>query len=204
VQQANKTDQGIVVGVRQVDVKVSSQTGAVAGAAAGGVIGGSLPGSATGQALGTVGGGLLGGLLGSSVEQAAGDTKAWEYIVRKRSGELVSVTQTGEVPLVVGQRVLVIAGVQARIVPDYTVDVPDDHPVKKPAEAATPILTAPAAPVPDADSKPAVPPTSALPLVVLPAASNAETVAEKLFAPSSANGSDPVIPIPLPTVKPKE
>ena len=207
VQQANKTDQGVVVGVRQVDVKVSGQTGAVAGAAAGGVIGGSMPGSATGQALGTVGGGLLGGLLGSSVEQAAGDTKAWEYIVRKKSGELVSVTQTGEIPLVVGQKVLVIAGAQARIVPDYTVDVPDDHPVKKPADAATPALTAPAAPPIDLDAKSAAAVVPA-PVVIVPSSSNpAVNAAEKLFTPPAATPStetDPVIPVAVPAAKPKE
>ncbi len=231
VQQANKVDQGVVVGVRQVDVKVSGQTGAVAGAAAGGVVGGSLPGSATGQALGTVGGGLLGGLLGSSVEQAAGDTKAWEYIVRKvKGGELVSVTQTGDPPLTIGQTVLVISGSQARIVPDYTVHVPDetaDKAVKKtdasvsvaplvpvvptPADA-TPSSTAPAdaaaSPAPDAAAKPA--PAAAIPSIPLPATlpSAAAAAATQMFAAPSAGSTtnDPALPVPviMPATKPKE
>jgi outer membrane lipoprotein SlyB len=150
VQQANKVDQGVIIGVRQVAVQVSGNTGAVAGAAAGGVIGGSVPGSSTGQALGTVGGGLLGGLLGSSVEKAAGNTQAWEYIVHKKSGELVSVTQTGDPPLVVGQNVLVIAGSQARIVPDYTVKLPDE-------QARKPDAPKPEGGKPDADTPPAAP-----------------------------------------------
>src|ERR1035437_4858344 len=37
VQQANKTEQGVVVGVRQVDVKTAGTTGAVVGGAAGGI-----------------------------------------------------------------------------------------------------------------------------------------------------------------------
>ena len=210
VQQANKVDQGVVVGVRQVDVKVSGNTGAVAGAAAGGVVGGSLPGSTTGQALGTVGGGLIGGLLGSSVEQAAGDTKAWEYIVRKKTGELVSVTQTGETPLAIGQNVLVIAGSQARIVPDYTVKVAEE-PAKKPVEAATPLLSPvtppPAAPAsatdmpvtpPDADAKPAAPAAAPAPAVVVPATSNPEAAAaEKLFTTPTSATSDPALPVPI-------
>ena len=40
--------------------------------------------------------------------------------LRKPNGELVSVTQRDKVPLALGERVLVIAGPQARVVPDYT------------------------------------------------------------------------------------
>jgi outer membrane lipoprotein SlyB len=200
VQQANKVDQGVVVGVRQVDVKVSGNTGAVAGAAAGGVIGGSLPGSATGQSLGTVGGGLLGGLLGSSVEQVAGDTKAFEYIVRKKSGELISVTQTGITPLVIGQNVLVIAGSQARIVPDYTVHLPDEVVVEKPKPKVEEAPPPPVAPV-------VVAPV--VPVIVLPSSTNPAVIeAEKLFPQPAAASTlvDPLLPVPVivPTPKPKE
>lgn len=125
VQQANKVEQGVVAGVRDVDVKVSGNTGAAAGAAAGGIAGSQLPGSSATAALGVIGGGLLGSLLGSGVERATGDTKAYEYIVRKANNELVSVTQVDKVPLALGQRVLVIAGSQARIVPDYTTQLPE-------------------------------------------------------------------------------
>ena len=140
-QKANKVDQGVVVGVRQVVVTVDGNTGAVAGAAAGGVVGSQMPGSQTASALGAVGGGVLGGLLGSSVEKATGDTKAWEYIVRKTNGELLSVTQAEETPLAIGQNVLVINGSQARIVPDYTVKLPEpksDAPKKDIAKTDAP------------------------------------------------------------------
>ena len=39
----------------------------------------------------------------------------------RSSGELISVTQKDEAALAIGTKVLVIAGPQARIVPDYTV-----------------------------------------------------------------------------------
>jgi len=129
-QKANKVDQGIVVGVRQVTVTVDGNTGAVAGAAAGGVVGSQMPGSQTASALGAVGGGVLGGLLGSSVEKATGDTIAYEYIVRKANDELISVTQADKTPLAIGQNVLVINGGQARVVPDYTVKLPSKAPEK--------------------------------------------------------------------------
>ncbi len=184
-QKANKVDQGIVVGVRRVTVTVDGNTGAVAGAAAGGVVGSQLPGSQTASALGAVGGGVLGGLLGSSVEKATGDTKAWEYIVRKTNGELISVTQAEETPLAIGQNVLVINGNQARIVPDYTVKLPEPAKTEKPKEAAK----APEAKPTDldkpadapADDKAAAPTTPAL---VLP--STTQTNPEKPKLPQES------------------
>eukprot|EP01037_Dinobryon_pediforme_P013327 gene13327-13441_t len=158
VQQANKVEQGVVVGVRAVDVKVSGNTGAAAGAAVGGIAGSQLPGSNATSAIGAVGGGLLGGLLGSGVERAGGDTKAFEYIVRKPNNELVSVTQTDNTPLALGQRVLVIAGSQARIVADYTTEPPE--PVKPPPPK-TPIVQEDLAPKPATPAEAPKPPDPA-------------------------------------------
>lgn len=121
VQQANKVEQGVVVGVRKVQISAEGSTGAAAGAAAGGVIGAQTPGGGIGAALGGVGGALLGGLVGRAAESAAVDTPAHEYVVRTDREELLSVTQKDTVPLVIGQKVLVITGSQARVVPDYTV-----------------------------------------------------------------------------------
>lgn len=126
MQQSNKVEQGVVAGVRDISVSASGATGAVTGAAAGGIVG-SQTGTGMGAALGAVGGSLIGGLAGVAVEHVATDTKAYEYIVRKTNGDMLSVTQKDAKPLAVGQRVLVIGGNQARIVADYTV----------PAEPAT-------------------------------------------------------------------
>ena len=171
VQQANKVEQGVVVGVRPVDVKVAGTTGAVAGGAAGGIVGSQLPGSGTTQALGTVGGGLLGGLIGTGFERAAGDTKAFEYIVRKPNNELVSVTQTDTTPMALGQRVLVIAGTQARIVPDYTTAPPEPPKpkieVKPPQEAPAHVAPDPMSPAP-VDRPPPAPTPAAAPTPLAP------------------------------------
>lgn len=120
-QQANKVDQGVVVGVRGVSVNASGTTGAVTGAAAGGIIGSQTPGGTVGTAFGALGGTVIGGLVGAGVEHSTGDTLAFEYVVKKTGGELISVTQRDPAPLEIGQHVLVIGGNQARIVPDYTV-----------------------------------------------------------------------------------
>ena len=133
VQQAAKVEQGVVVGVREVKVEASGATGAVTGAAVGGIAGSQAPTSGVGTALTTLGGSLVGGLVGTGIERATGDTTAFEYVVRKPNNEMISVTQKDAKALPIGQKVLVIAGSQARIVADYT--VPEDM---KPGIPATP------------------------------------------------------------------
>ena len=119
-QQANKVEQGVIVGVRNVGVSASGTVGTVTGAAAGGIAGSQ---AAVGpiSAFTSLGGALVGGIAGSTIEHATADTTAFEYIVRKPNDDLVSVTQKDKTPLALGQKVLVIGGTQARVVADYTV-----------------------------------------------------------------------------------
>jgi outer membrane lipoprotein SlyB len=157
VQQANKVDQGVVVGVREVGVSASGTAGALVGGAAGGIAGAQV-GTGAGTAFGALGGSLVGGIAGSAAEHVVGDTRAFEYIVRKPNGDLLSVTQKDADPLSIGQKVLVITGNQARIVPDYT--VPVQEPPKQtaaapkeppPATTAPPLMPVQAAPLPAPD-----------------------------------------------------
>ncbi len=210
VQQANKAEQGVVVGVRQVDVKVSGATGAVVGGAAGGIAGSQL-GPGTTSAFGALGGSLIGGLIGTGVEHAGGDTTAYEYIVRKANKELVSVTQKDDPPLALGEHVLVIAGSQARIVPDYTVPLPPEKPeVAKetlhaaapvpPAAGATPDPAAPQAPPPqDTTSKgsqpDATPPAGA---AAQPASPPADAAPGGSTSPA-AGATMPTVPVTVTT-----
>jgi outer membrane lipoprotein SlyB len=127
VQQANKVEPAVVVGFRQVAISANGTVGAVSGGAAGGILGAQVGSGGMNAALGTVGGTAIGGLLGTAMEHIAGDTNGWEYIVRKSNGDLLSLTQKEPQPLPIGQKVLVITGSQARIVPDYS----------SPAESAT-------------------------------------------------------------------
>ena len=130
VQHANKVDQGMVVGVRKIGISANGTVGAAIGGAAGGIAGSQVGGGLS--AFTALGGTLLGGLVGTSVEHVQGDTEGYEYIVRKPNGDLLSVTQKDTTPLVIGAKVLVIAGPQARVVPDYT--VPVEPPKAKPPE----------------------------------------------------------------------
>ncbi len=117
VQLANKVEQGTVIGYREVKISANGSIGAVTGGAVGGVLGAEYANSA----LAVVGGTTVGGMLGNALEHAARDTTGWEYIIRKENGDMLSVTQREASPLALAQRVLVIMGPQARVVPDYSV-----------------------------------------------------------------------------------
>ncbi len=147
VQQANKVDQAVVIGRRVVGVADNGATGAITGGAAGGIAG-SQVGSGVTQAFGALGGSVVGGLVGSAVEKTSGATHAYEYVVRKPNGDLLSVTQQDKVPLEIGAKVLVIAGNQARIVPDYTVTLDPAPPAAKTEAAAPPPAPIAAEPLP--------------------------------------------------------
>lgn len=119
-QQVSKVDLGVVESYRAVDISeqgLGSGIGAGAGAAAGG-LGGSSVGHGVGSGLAALGGALVGGAVGLFAEHAVTDTQAFEYIVRKQNGDLIAITQKDAQPLGVGQRVRVIYGVQARIIPE--------------------------------------------------------------------------------------
>lgn len=153
VQQEAKVDQGIIVGVREVQVSASGTTGAVVGAAAGGLVGADVTGTGTAKAFSALGGSLVGGIAGTAAEHVVGDTHAYEYIIRKGNGDLLSVTQQNTTPLTIGEKVLVIdSNKQARVVPDYTVAI--QTPPKAPA----------APPKDDTVTAPPPPPVSATPL----------------------------------------
>jgi outer membrane lipoprotein SlyB len=187
VQQANKVDRGVVIGVRPVDVSADATLGAATGAAAGGAIGSTAGGSVT-STLGAVGGALLGGLVGTGAEKAVANTTAWEYIVRKPNGDLVSVTQKDAKPLSIGQKVLVIAGNQARIVPDYTADVVTHAP------AAPPQPPPPAVPPPITETP--LPPVGATPATAAPVAAPQTAPAAAPATPATITPA-PATPAPV-------
>ena len=205
VQQANRVEQGQIVGVRQVRIAAGGETGAAAGAAAGGVLGAQAPGGIF-AALGGVSGAMIGGLAGNAAEHRLVDTTAWEYVVRiAGKPDLVSVTQRDPQPLSIGQRVLVIAGNQARIVADYTVATTLPAPSAEPP--ATPRLpqpgpgqdaVAPALPLPA--GPPAGPPAGQAMAAGAPSgAALAGVTPASLTAPLPPPVAEPVtISLPLP------
>jgi outer membrane lipoprotein SlyB len=197
VQQANKVEPAVVVGYRQVAISADGTVGAVTGGAAGGVLGAQAGPGGISSALGAVGGTLVGTIVGTTVERVTGDTTGWEYIVRKSSGDMLSVTQREPTPLAIGQKVLVISGNQARIIPDYSVAV--DPPPAAPSGGAdrtekdakqTPAATGTAAAATPAASAAAAPQTPPAPSAE-PAAATAATAAQPVSTPPSAAMATP-------------
>mgnify|MGYP005821708065 CR=1 FL=1 len=160
VQKANKVEQGVIIGVRQVAVTADGTIATVSGGAAGGIVGAQVPGGGASTALGALGGSVVGGLVGSAAAHSLADTTATEYIVRKANGELLSVTQKDTTPLALGQKVLVITGTQARVVADYTVP-PEPKVATLPPAGASPAALPPlrpASPAPPPAPAPSPPP----------------------------------------------
>jgi outer membrane lipoprotein SlyB len=137
-QQEATVQRGVIIGVRQVLISANGTVGAAAGGAGGGVVGAQVSGSPVTTAFGAIGGALVGGIGGTAAEQAVADAKGWEYIVQETGDKLVSITQTSKMALPVGLHVLVIADAQqARIVPDYTLQIAAASPTVTVRESAT-------------------------------------------------------------------
>ena len=165
------------------------------GGAAGGVVGAAAPGGGLASALAGVGGALVGGLVGSAAEHAAGDTRAFEYVVRTGGRDLLSVTQRDTVPLAIGQKVLLIAGTQARIVPDYTAEPAAQRAAVAPATPSAGQVTAerPATgPGGPAERAGGLPPTPPAPVVVAAPPSPAVETRSETGSPRDDVGGDPV------------
>lgn len=120
MQQANKVDRAIVKSVRQVDVNDPSLgLGTLGGAAAGGLAGSQI-GAGTGNAFATLGGVLVGGAIGYVVDQDINSTTAYEYILEKQNGDLMTLAEKQDQPFNTGDHVLILYGVKARVILDNT------------------------------------------------------------------------------------
>ena len=180
-QEEAAVQRGTIVGVRQVMISADGTIGAATGGAVGGVAGSQVAGAPLVTALGAIGGGLVGGIGGAAAAHVVADTKGWEYIVDEEPGDkLVSVTQTSKMPLPIGLHVLVIADAQqARIVPDYTVQLAAAPPAVKPA------VTKPAAPAGSTTLEIDISP--ALPAAVAPLQGAPLTMASDPASPPAPN-----------------
>ena len=181
VQQANKVEPGLIVGFREVQISANGTVGAVSGGAAGGILGAQAGVTPLQNALGGVTGTAVGALVGSAVEHATTDTTGWEYIVRKRNGDLLSVTQREDKPLSLGQKVLVITGTQARVIPDYSVDLPG---APKPEHKD------------DAAKTETKPPPPQAPIVIITTSPGAGGLPTHVTVTNPNGGAPTVIPLP--------
>jgi outer membrane lipoprotein SlyB len=112
---------GTIIAMRPVAVAGSrSGVGVATGAASGGLIGSTIGGDWRARTVGGVVGALAGGIVGGAVEEGATRADAMEFVIRPDSGGERVVTQTNELGLQVGERVMVTETDRARLSRDVT------------------------------------------------------------------------------------
>ena len=110
---------GVILSVREVEIKgTGSGVGAAAGATAGGLAGSTLGGNTATRALGALGGAVVGGLVGHATENIITGGSASEFIIQPDEGEPYTVVQVNDQELKAGERVLIMDSGKARIVRD--------------------------------------------------------------------------------------
>lgn len=120
---ASKVVPGVIVAKRPVKIDANSGAGGLAGTAAGAAAGSTVGGGGVaGHVVGAVGGAVVGGLAGNAIDKAANHHRGFEYIIRLKNKNLVSVVQAEDLSLQVNQSVLIIYGAMTRIIPDSGVN----------------------------------------------------------------------------------
>lgn len=117
----SRVEEGTVVASRAIVIE-GSETGATVGtatgAALGGLAGGQIGGGRAANTAGAVVGAVAGGVLGNAVGKSATRQNGFAYTVRlTKSGELVTITQGGDLVIANGTPVLVEYGARARVIP---------------------------------------------------------------------------------------
>ena len=110
---------GVILSVREVEIKgTESGVGAAAGATAGGLAGSTLGGNTATRALGALGGAVVGGLVGHATENLITGGTASEFIIQPDKGEPYAIVQVNDQELKAGERVLIMDSGKARVVRD--------------------------------------------------------------------------------------
>ena len=110
---------GVILSVREVEIKgTGSGVGAAAGATAGGLAGSTLGGNTATRALGALGGAVVGGLVGHATENLITGGTASEFIIQPDKGEPYAIVQVNDQELKAGERVLIMDSGKGRVVRD--------------------------------------------------------------------------------------
>jgi outer membrane lipoprotein SlyB len=114
---ASQTVTGTIVGKRLVRIDRDSHVGTAIGAVGGAVAGSFIGGGTRENILGGLGGALVGGLAGNAIEKGVVRQQGFEYVIRINKNQTISVTQTADNNLAIGERVMVIYGNPVRVIP---------------------------------------------------------------------------------------
>ncbi len=116
----SRVEEGTVVASRSIVIEGSrsgASVGTLTGAALGGLAGGQVGGGRAANTAGAIVGAVAGGAIGNAVGNSATQKSGFAYTVRLRSGELVTITQGGDLAIANGTPVLVEYGERARVIP---------------------------------------------------------------------------------------
>ena len=99
-------EKGRILEMNPVQIQGDNAIGTLAGAGIGGAAGAMIGGNTAVNIIGGIAGAVVGGMVGSAAEQAITKDSAYEFVVEKSNGQLVSVVQTNELNLRPGDYVL--------------------------------------------------------------------------------------------------
>jgi outer membrane lipoprotein SlyB len=111
-------EKGTIVGIRTITVDGTVRYGKVIGAIAGSKAGSTVGRGHDAHELGSAAGLIIGGIAGGEIERAVTSYTAYEYIIETSSGYTLTVVQGAEPKLSYGDKVLVLKGSEAKVIPD--------------------------------------------------------------------------------------
>ncbi|MHB1700898.1 MAG: outer membrane lipoprotein [Acidobacteriaceae bacterium] len=118
-QQAQAVQLGTVVSVQPITISAPDSAtggGGLLGALAGGYVGSRI-GNGNGSKVAAVLGAIAGGMGGEAATNAAYKQAGVQVSVKMDGGGVFAVTQAADVPLTIGERVEVVGGYPARVLP---------------------------------------------------------------------------------------
>ncbi len=117
--EVSHADSGVVIASRFIKIEGSKTgAGAIGGAGLGAVIGKEAGSHGRNSAIGAVGGAIIGGLLGAAIENSATERTGFAYTIKlDRDGEIITITQGGDVAISNGTPVWIEYGERARVLP---------------------------------------------------------------------------------------
>lgn len=119
VGQVSRVESGVVIASRAIIIEGRDPyLGGATGAVIGGVAGSQVGGGDDERAIAGVAGAVIGGIVGSQVEKAATKKPGFAYTVQlDKSGDIVTITQGGDIALANGTPVFVEYGARPRVIP---------------------------------------------------------------------------------------
>ncbi|MFC7292463.1 glycine zipper 2TM domain-containing protein [Hirschia litorea] len=115
-----RVDEGEIIASRAVQIAASNNglLGAATGAVIGGIAGSQVGGGDDEKAIAGVVGAVGGAIAGQQINKSAGKQQGFEYKIRlAKDGQIISITQGGDVALPNGTPVFIEYGERARVVP---------------------------------------------------------------------------------------